>query len=190
MKIREQRQDRVNRQGNPCPVKWSKEISAAWSRVGFSTSRPYILIIIIVAQVSWCERIWNDGRGSAGRRKGRRLVRFVQKRADGCLRGDNPRLVASSTTISFLVRSLSPLRPSLSLSTSSRRLRSGLRGPAVKGRDMLKGTLKRMPPDANCAVREQFALSAVSHEEWPRDDFSSTVARFVEIVVIQCCLSF
>lgn len=31
---------------NPCP-EWSREVSAAWSRVGFSTSRPYILIIII-----------------------------------------------------------------------------------------------------------------------------------------------
>jgi len=38
--------------------------------------------------------------------------------------------------------------------------RSGLRGPAVKGRAVLKGTPKiRTPPDANCAVRERLALS-------------------------------
>jgi len=60
----------------------------------------------------------------------------------------------------------------LFLPTLSRRLRSGLRGPAVEDRVVLKGTLKRMPLDANCAVREQLALSAANREERPRDDSS------------------
>lgn len=45
----EQRQDRGRADANPCP-EWSREVSAAWSRVGFSTSHPYILIIIIVGR--------------------------------------------------------------------------------------------------------------------------------------------
>lgn len=135
------------------------------------------------------ERIWNDERRSAegrgeGRGKGRRLVRFVQKTQTAVLAETTlvvPRAPPSPALPEFIAPSLS--RPSFSLSTSLRRLpavRSRLRGPAVKS-DVLKGTLKRMPSDANCAVREQLALSAARRR--PRDDFSNTVRRFVEIVV-------
>lgn len=75
----------------------------------------------------------------------------------------------------------SPIFPS----TLSRR--SGLKGPAVKGRVVLKGTLKRMPPDANCAVRERLALFATDHQERLRDDSSRATARFVETIVTRRC---
>lgn len=111
------------------------------------------------------ERIWNDegkeARAGAGVGEGEggddsRVL--CKKRADGRLRGDNPQIARCfehDDHPSSQPGVYRPLRPSLS---SRRRLRSGLRGPAVKGRDVLKGTIKRMPPDANCAVRERLAL--------------------------------
>lgn len=181
---------------NPCR-KWSREVSAAWFRVGFSTSRLYILIIIIVVESldanAWThlnllklrmrwerERGGGEGRkeGNEGGRKGDDSC-VLCKNAQTSVFGDNSQLVVSSATTPST--SLSPdggllsfALPPLFPSTLSHR--SGLRGlAAVKGRVVLKGTLKRMPPDANCTVRERLALSAIKNDremisrEQPRD---------------------
>jgi len=91
---------------------WSREVSAAWSRVGFSTSRSYILIIIIVGRsllMRMPERTWTpwndsgrDERDSAEGWEGERVERkdddlhVLCKNAQTSVLGDNSRLVASS----------------------------------------------------------------------------------------------
>jgi len=108
-KEQRQREQSASRR-NSCP-EWSREVSAAWSRVGFSTSRPYILIIIVAQSLDangWThlnplkrlrmrrERQRGRAGGRAGRKEGRWLSRVLCKNAQTSVFGDNSRLVASS----------------------------------------------------------------------------------------------
>lgn len=122
------------------------------------------------------------GREGRKRRKGDDS-RVLCKNAQTFVFGDNSCLERGHPLVSSVADDRRVFAPSLIfLSTLSRR--SGLKGPVVKGRVVLKGMLKRMPPDANCAVRERLALFAT---EWLRDDSSRATARFVETIVTRRC---
>lgn len=135
-----------------------------------------------------------------GRRRERERERVAGRAMTRAFCAKTRRRPSSETTLGSLPQARPPPRvfchprrrrfasfapPSLFPSTLSRR--SGLRGPAVKGCVVLKGTLKRMPPDANCAVRERLALSATGHQERPRDDSLRATARFIETIVTRRC---
>lgn len=132
---------------------------------------------------TWALRKCRRATKRGGGRKDDDSLRFVQKRADGCLRRQPSETARSALPLNPSVTPQGLSLPSLFPPTLSRRLRSGLRGPTVEDRVVLKGTLKRMPLNANCAVRECRSLCPPPTVKSDRGMIPGE-RRFVETVVM------